>query len=398
MATVPTSDLATFDEMLRNPNKPVKIIPQENKNIVQILKDGVINYPSDPAGCGHIRSIFPFTYLNSIYGRTGVFSFTQSYKIITDENILETARSIWFQRTMNPAELGKVRKIKELQKKYGYKMLYDLDDVIWQSDDDMEGLPEYNFGKGTVSPIVQNTCVEIMNMCDTICVSSQYLAKFISDKFKIPMEKFKVVKNTVPKYLFGGKRKPKLKTKLVKPRVIWTASPTHWHEEKKMRGDMVNPWYEWLLKSIKDDKIHFIQMGGNCPWFFKSVEHKITCVPWKLSYDYPQTIRDLRPDFGIGPLVPNHFNFAKSDIKAIEQYAIGSVFMGSVFDKFESPYDDCFVKIGENYTIDQFDDKFKEINDIEVYNGILDQQYDYLVSEGRYTESAKFVEEMMKLL
>ncbi|MCL5444412.1 hypothetical protein M3M44_09175, partial [Lactobacillus johnsonii] len=85
-------------------------------------------------------------------------------------------------------------------------------------------------------------------------------------------------------------------------------------------------------------------MGGEAfPWFFECIKDKGTVVNWVQLYGYPNKIMDLRPDFGIAPLCENYFNFSKSNIKALEQYAIGSAFIGGVFEHNVSPYDDCIL-------------------------------------------------------
>ena len=395
-ATVlPTSDLALFKEMLSNPTKTYKTLGQQNSAVHQIKKNLVISAVSDSAGCGHIRNVFPLSYLNSLFGKTGNFNLVIAPHIITQTEMLVAARSFFLQRRMSPQEVPVIRHLVEQQKKYKFKLVYDIDDFIWGGDEHEEGIPEYNFGKTTISPEVEQACVDIMRMCDTVCVSTQYLGEYISKHFDIDMKKIVVVPNTIPQFFWGTKRKKPIKEALTKPRVIWTASPTHWNDEKRMAGDADNAFREWVIKNVKAGKIEYIQMGG-CPWFFEEIRNKITVVDWVDSFRYHLKVMQLKPDFALGPLVPNKFNRAKSDIKYIEQCAVGSVFIGTEFAN--SPYNDCILKVPHDVTVDKLDELFWENCKPENYNRALKAQYDMMDRDGRYTESERNVNLLNSLL
>ncbi len=396
---LPTSDINQFRYMLQNPNVPIRPTGQKNTGLQQFKKNIVMAYPSDSTGCGNIRTIVPFTFLNSVYGKSGDFNVMISSVMVIQPEVLQRTRSIWFQRTMGPDQIGLIQHYKECQKQYGFKMIYDIDDFIWHwKSDDKDGLPEYNFGKTTITQAVMDACVTIMKMMDLICVSTEYLGKYISETFDIPKDRFLVVQNTIPQYMWGNKQKRPITKKIEKPRVVWTASPTHWNDVTKMKGDMDNAWYDWVIKNVNAGKIDYIQMGG-LPYFFEGIKDKITVIPWVHSFQYHNTLKDVKPDFGIGPLVNNHFNMAKSNIKAIEQYTIGSVFLGSVFNDNEfSPYQDSFVPIKEGCTVEDIDNAFWRLTEPDVYNDILKKQYNYLTDKGHYLESQEFVNKMMSIL
>lgn len=399
--TLPTSDLAIFEDMLNNPGKCYQPAAQKNSAIVKIKKDLVMSFVSDASGVGHIRNIFPLSYINSVMNKTETFNLVMSPIIIHQPEYLVHARSLFFQRRMNPAEVPVVAKLKELQKKYRYKMVYEIDDFLWGSDGKFEGLPEYNFGKKTITPEVQQACVDIMRMMDIICVSTKPLGDYISRTFDIESNKIVHVPNTVGQFFWGTKQKKPITQKLVKPRIIWTASPTHWNEETKMLGDMTEPWLEWIKKSVVDGKIEYTQMGG-CPWFFQDIKDKITVIDWVDSFKYHLKVQQARPDFGIGPLTPNLFNHSKSDLKAIEQYAAGAVFVGTHFKDvghgLVSPYDDVFVNVPHETSAKEIDDVFEYYKHPEHYNDVLKKQYDYMKSAGRWTESDRNVNLLTSIL
>ena len=397
---LPTSDMTIFEEMLNNPGKCFRPSAQNNSAIVKIKKDLVMSFVSDSSGVGHIRNIFPLSYINSVLNKTETFNLITSQIIIHQPEYLVHARSLFFQRRMNPAEVPVIAKIKELQKKFGYKLVYEIDDFIWTSDDKFEGLPEYNFGKKSITPEVQKACVDIMRMMDHICVSTKYLGDYISRSFDIDPNKIVHVPNTVGQFFWGTKQKKPITQKLVKPRVIWTASPTHWNDETKMLGDMTEPWLEWLRKSIVDGKIEYTQMGG-CPWFLQDIRDKITVIDWVDSYKYHVKVMQARPDFGIGPLTPNLFNFSKSSIKMIEQYAAGSVFVGTHFKDVVggvSPYDDSFVSVSHETSAQEISEVFDYYSYPEHYNDVLAKQYKRMKMEGLWTESERNVNLLTSVL
>ena len=398
--TLPTSDMAIFGEMLINPGKCYQPSEQKNHAIMKIKKDLVMSFVSDASGVGHIRNIFPLGYINSVLNKTETFNLLTSQIIIHQPEYLVHARSLFFQRRMNPAEVKVVAKLKELQKKYKYKMTYEIDDFIWDGDETFEGLPDYNFGKKTISPEVQAACVEIMKMMDTICVSTKYLGDYISKTFDIDPKKIVVVPNTVGQFFWGTKQKRPITQKLVKPKVIWTASATHWNDETKMLGDMSEAWLEWIKKSVVDGKIEYTQMGG-LPWFLADIRSKINVIDWVDSYKYHLKFQQVRPDFGIGPLVPNLFNFSKSSIKMIEQYAVGSLFVGTHFKDVVggvSPYDDSFISVPHETTAQEISEVFDYYSYPEHYNDVLAKQYKRMNVEGLWTESERNVNLLTSVL
>jgi len=399
---IPTSNIDEFRQHLLNPNKPFDCQEQNNTEIMKLKKNLVVAYFSDSTGCGHIRALYPMNYLNAIYGKTGKFNILISPTMIFQQDILMRTRAIFFQRTMNPGHVQAVKTYQENRAKFGYKMIYDIDDFIFSGPDEGESIPEYNFGKQNISPEVMKSCIEIMNMMDIVCVSTQFLGDYIKSH-GVDKPEIKVIHNTIPQYFWGPNRKRPITSKIEKPRILWSGSPTHWNQQKRLKGDMENAWCEWIIKNITDNKIEFMQMGG-LPFFFESIQKKpnFKYINWVNSYQYHLPIKTYRPDFMIGPLVPNYFNYSKSNIKAIEAYAAGALFIGSTwkgtnYSKFPSPYDDCPVNIPYNISVDELNKTVWNLTKPENYNPIIQQQYKILDNEGRWLESEKFVKTFTNL-
>jgi hypothetical protein len=307
---------------------------------------------------------------------------------------------------MAPGHIDAVRQYKQLQSKYDYKMIWDCDDFIWKGPEEGECIPLYNFGGYTIGDDVRQAAIDIMNLMDIATISTDFLGEYLKTHgVHVPI---KTVYNTIAQYFWGNQRKKFIKQKIEKPKVVYSGSPTHYYNEKRLVGDWENAWLEWILKNVKENKIEFFCLGG-LPFFFEEIKHKIKIIQWINSYQYHLPIKNFKPDFGIAPLVPNFFNYSKSDIKAIEYYAVGALCIGTVFDNVKSPicwkkdhapspYDECFLKVQHNCTVKDIDNIFWEHTYPEKYNEVLKKQYNYLYDNGRYMESEKYINMMTNIL
>jgi hypothetical protein len=134
--------------------------------------------------------------------------------------------------------------------------------------------------------------------------------------------------------------------------------------------------------------------GNNPPFFFKELlgRDNFHTIGWLNSYQYHLPIIDYSADFSIGPLVPNEFNYCKSDIKAIEAFASNSAFIGTVFTNGKpSPYDNVLIKCKDNCTEQDIDMIFERYTEPDFYNKVLKMQYEYLIKNGRYLETKESI-------
>lgn len=410
MSNIKTSNLEQFKDQLDG--KELKDSNVNKTNMIQVKKNLVLSVQSDFAGCSHIRNIWWFSYVNAIYGKSQKINAVVAPYFVTQNDLLMRAKTLWFQRVMSPKHINIIKQYKMNQPNLKYKMIYDIDDYIWgknemQGGSKEDGVPSYNFGSKKLYDETKQIAIDTMNLMDLVTVSSNYLGEMLK-KHGVKTE-IKLLKNTVLKAFWGNNKKEHIKEKIKKPKIIWTGSPTHWSEEDKLKGDIDNAWCEYIRKSVIDNKIEFIQMGGhldinkkiNSPFFFKDLEkydnYKI--IGWVNSWQYHQPILSASADFSIGPLVDNNFNRSKSDIKMIESYASGSLFLGTIFkSKFDSPYDDNFVNLYDDCTVKDIEETIDKYSEPELYNEIIDKQYDYMKSNGRYTESPIFIKYLTSLL
>lgn len=401
MSNLPISNMEQFKKQIDNPKQVIS--DNTNQNVVKVRKNLIIAYQSDQGGCGNIRTGIPMSYINSAFGRGGRLNISLTTFFIFQPEVLVNVRSIWFQRMMDPKQLERVSEYKRIQEQFKFKMIYDLDDNIYghnelQGGNKQDGVPSYNFGSEKIDDIIKSTSIKIMNLMDTVCTSTDYLGNILKNNgVTVPI---KTVYNTIPLFFYGNKKKEPIKEKITKPRIIYTGSPTHYHNGKELLGDWENNWLEYITKSVIDNKIDFICMGG-CPFFFENIKGRsnFKIIEWHPFYNYHLPLLDFKADFSIGPLVINQFNRAKSDIKAIESYASGSLFIGTIFnDKTPSPYDNCFLKLYNDCSVKDIQTIIEEYSYPEKYNDVMNKQYQYLLNEGRYTESPKFINNLLSII
>lgn len=376
-------------------NSPAVPVVKQNRKMVSIKKNIIIGHVSDSTGCGHIRMIFPFTYLNSVFGRDQKLIPIISPLFLKQHDILIRAKSVVFQRQMTDFHKKVVMEYKSIQSKYKFKMIYDMDDLLWgknekQGGDIFHGIPTYNFASDIIGDEIKECSIEIMKNMDLITTSTEYLAKYIREELKFDTP-IKVIYNTIPIYLYGNMRRQKEIEKIEKPKIMYAGSPTHYSNKKKMKGDMDNAFCDYILKHVKDDSIEFSCMGG-LPWFFEEIKNKITVVEWINSYQYPCKMRELEPDFVFMPLIPNEFNYCKSDIKYIESCGIGAIGVGTCFANGKpSPYDNNLAKLLDNCSLKDIENMIDKYTEPDLFNDTVNKQYKMLVDDSRYLESPKYI-------
>lgn len=377
----------------------------QNSNIKQIKvhKNVIVSYLSDVTGCGHIRNIFPMNYLNSIFGKSGKLLTMVSPIFLYQSNVLVSAKTLYFQRQMTESHLRQIEQYKKLKEQFKFNMVYDIDDFIWgkneqQGGNKEDGVPSYNFGSKKVLDDAKINSVNIMNLMDICCFSTKFLADYAKNQLKIKPECF-VMPNAIPKYFWEEERKPDIKKRIKKPKILYTGSPTHYSNEDRMLGDFDNVWKDWVIKNVKENKIDFICMGG-LPWFFNEIQDKIKVDGWIDSYRYSLRCKQHKADIGIMPLVPNMFNYSKSNLKETEYFSMGMPCVGTIFTNGKpSPYDNNDLSLPDNCTIEDIDKRIlTELCEPNIYNKYKNQQYERMDKEGRWLESPEYINRFLSVL
>lgn len=384
---------------------------QDGKNIAII-------YCRDTSGCSHVRLRYNAEYING--HELGIVPVLMPYYTF-EAQYLAHAKSIVFQRPVNKVDIDLLTRYKELQPKFGYKLVGEFDDLIFitgdAEDEKEDGVPSYNPSSDQIHKNMKEM-MDIMRktlpLLDLIVVSTPYLKKVIERVFHV--SNVLVVKNVVPRYLWNFERKKNITEDIIKPRVIYSGSPTHYRQPiPKLlpgqhpnfpnghpglpgdRGDWNTALCDWVIKNVKEDKIDFYVMGA-LPFFWEEIKDKIQFIPWADSHTFPRKFMEVHADFSIASIVDNPFNRAKSSLRFTEACACGCVFMGNIFAaNDDSPYreihEDC--KFTDKASIDDIDNVFWKLCKKDKYNEILNWQYDFINNSGCWLESSQHLNEMM---
>jgi hypothetical protein len=301
----PVSNVAKPSE--RPPEKPAEVgLPR------------VIQYGADVSGCGLYRLGWVSHLLNY-----------QSKMLVTDTNVMVldpryyiNVKTVRLQRQALTAQKEFVKFLKEVQKQVGFKIIYEVDDVVFRED-----IPDYNkFKTAFVSDEIRNNVVEIINMCDEVSVTCDFMRDLY--KMRTGKQEITVIPNFPAKFWIGNYYDFNRITQLYekhkkKPRILYAGSGAHFDVENRtgQKDD-----FEHVIKAIVDSrkKYQWVFIGafpiGLQPYI---QSREIEFHPWQKLYDYPQKIHDLGVQMMVAPLQDNAFNKAKSDLKFIEACAYG---------------------------------------------------------------------------
>lgn len=373
-------------------------------------KSLVIIIVRDHSGCSHVRLRWNAMYYNG-FDQIG-FTPIITPQPIFDATILKQTKAIIYQRPIGSQDIAVLQEYKIHQKKFGYKIVFECDDQIFDIDD--EGLPEYNMASEGFNKDLQGInerVAKAVSLCDEIVVSTDYLKDAFIKKFNC--QNIRVIRNVVPRFLWSYPRKPHITEDLKKPKIIYTGSPCHYRNPCPPKVDADHPdgiladlgdfdcaWKDWIIKMVKEDKIEFTVVGSQ-PYFFAEIANKIKQLPWKDTTSYPRQVLEEHADFAIAPIVENQFNKCKSSLRFIEACAAGSLLLGTVFkDNKFSPYEDIAdpCKFYPDVTMNEIDERFWALCKKYNYNSILDWQYDQLNNNGWWMESTKHADEWMSMI
>ena len=277
-----------------------------------------VSFAADHQGCGFWRMHWPEAVING--QQLGIIN--NNNFMILQENFYQGIKSVRIQRQVTPSQLQFVKALKALSDKNNkFKIYYDIDDVIFPED-----IPVYNKAREAfLDPVISNTAIEIMRLCDGITTPTAYMSKYYEDRTGV---KGIVLPNYMPKFWidrFYKKSKISENYEINKrrPRVGYIGSPTHFNVGniagvKDDFGDICNV----IIKTVKNFK--WVIMGG-CPSELAHLVRSgdIEYVPWSRIWDYPTTYNNLNLNIAIAPLQDNKFNLAKAPIKYLEAGALG---------------------------------------------------------------------------
>jgi hypothetical protein len=149
-----------------------------------------LNYYADYSGCGFWRMIWPEHLLNAhqkmiVHGST---------VMVLDPNYYRGVKTVRIQRQATSHQLEFVRHLKRISQQMGFKIIYEIDDLVFSED-----IPDYNkFKPAFTDPSIRKNCQEIMEMCDEVTVTCNFMRDYYKSKTK--NQNVTVIPNYPPKW------------------------------------------------------------------------------------------------------------------------------------------------------------------------------------------------------
>ena len=281
-----------------------------------------INYYADYSGCGFWRMIWPEHMLNAhqkviVHGST-VMNF--------DERYFQNIKAVRIQRQATEHQREFVRYLKGLSNKYNFRIIYEIDDIIFS-----EEIPEYNkFKPAFTDPKIRQISQEIMSMCDEITVTCDFMREYY--KAKTNHTNITVIPNFPPEFWMGrfyyeNKVKDNYRKycagKNSKPRILYPGSGAHFDVDNRVGQNDDFAHVRHVIECTVD-KYQWVFLGAfPLPLQHLVASGKIEFHQWKRLYEYPKMVADINANIIVAPLQDNTFNRAKSDLKYIEAGCYG---------------------------------------------------------------------------
>ena len=278
----------------------------------------IVQYGADTSGCG----LYRMGWLNHLLNYQGKAMVQDSTVMVLDPRFYANCCAIRAQRQATTPQKEFIKFLKSIQPQYKFKLIYEVDDVVFRED-----IPDYNkFKTAFVSDEIRNNVVEIINMCDEVSVTCNYMRDLYQRR--TGKKEITVIPNFPAKFWIGHYYDQARITSLYeknkkKPRILYAGSGAHFDVENRtgQKDD-----FEHVLKAIIDSrkKYQWVFMGAFPPPLRPYIQNgDIEFHPWQRLYNYPEKIHELGVQMMVAPLQDNPFNKAKSDLKYIEACAYG---------------------------------------------------------------------------
>lgn len=254
----------------------------------------------------------------------GECEFVHCSSPILDGPILAHTAVVVLPRVIDDAGASVVRAYAGLKKRYGFEIVLDYDDLLW----DIQGrspMPDYN-----PSPIDSFAAGKVLDSVlpsvDRVLCSTEFLAYCFCVRFGASWASRVSV---LPNYAFTSLAWSE-KHRRKRPCVLYGGSGCHFKEG--MPGDFGGPWAEGISEAVKMGLVEFHAFGDSLGVLPEgTVLHgQVHASMWLA------TLSNIAPDVVVAPLANNPFNKAKTPLKALEAACVGAAFVASDFPG--SPY------------------------------------------------------------
>jgi len=278
----------------------------------------VIQFGADLSGCG----LYRLGWVSHLLNYQGHMMVTDTTVMVLDPRWYVNVKAIRLQRQATSAQLEFVKFLKDVQKQIGFKIIYEVDDVVFRED-----IPDYNkFKTAFTSDEIRNNVTSIINMCDEVSVTCNFMRELYQTR--TGKKEISVIPNFPAKFWIGNYFDPNRINALYdknkkKPRLLYAGSGAHFDVENRV-GQKDD--FEHVIKAIIDSrhKYQWVFIGAFPLALRPYIERgEIEFHQWQRLYDYPAKIHELGVQMMVAPLQDNAFNKAKSDLKYIEACAYG---------------------------------------------------------------------------
>jgi hypothetical protein len=278
----------------------------------------VIQFGADLSGCG----LYRLGWVSHLLNYQGHMMVTDTTVMVLDPRWYVNVKVCRLQRQATPAQLEFVKFLKEVQKEHKFRIIYEVDDVVFRED-----IPDYNkFKTAFTSDEIRNTVVNIIDLCDEVTVTCDFMRKLYQER--TGKQEITVIPNFPAKWWIGNYFDPNRINALYdknkkKPRLLYAGSGAHFDVENRV-GQKDD--FEHVIKAIIDSrhKYQWVFIGAFPLALRPYIERgEIEFHQWQRLYDYPAKIHELGVQMMVAPLQDNSFNRAKSDLKYIEACAYG---------------------------------------------------------------------------
>jgi hypothetical protein len=311
---VPFSQHTPIIPPITQPNQP----NQQPEQPTEVNLPRVVQFGADLSGCG----LYRLGWVSHLLNYQGYLMCTDTTVMVLDPRWYVNVKAIRLQRQATSAQLEFVKFLKEVQKQVGFKLIYEVDDVVFRED-----IPDYNkFKTAFTSDEIRNNVTQIINMCDEVSVTCNYMRDLY--QLRTGKKEISVIPNFPAKFWIGNYFDPNRINALYdknkkKPRLLYAGSGAHFDVENRVgqRDD-----FEHVVKAIIDSrhKYQWVFIGAFPLALRPYIERgEIEFHPWQRLYNYPAKIHELGVQMLVAPLQDNAFNRAKSDLKYIEACAFG---------------------------------------------------------------------------
>jgi hypothetical protein len=278
----------------------------------------VLNYYADYSGCGFWRMVWPEHVLNAHQKLVTHGSTVMCF----DPNYFRGVKTVRIQRQATIHQHRFIQFLRQLSNELKFRIVYEIDDLVFSED-----IPEYNkFKPAFTDPEIRRTAQEIMEMCDEITVTNEFMRDYYRDK--TGNKNVTVIPNYPPKFWMGNYYSEKRISEnydrcVKKPRILYAGSGAHFDVENRVGQNDDFAHVNRVIEATAD-KYQWVFLGAYpLPLQHLVASGKAEFHPWERLYYYPEKIYSLRVNAMVAPLQDNTFNRAKSDLKLIEAGCYG---------------------------------------------------------------------------